>query len=168
MLDIERVLVPVDFSTCSRRALEFAVPFAARLGAAVEVLHAYRPPDGHVPWVTVTTHGEPKRTVHELARSEAARGLDELLQAALPASCPRPKTLLIPGEPAEVIIARASLRHPTLIVMGTRGRTGLAHWLLGSVAEKVVRRAPCPVLTVPPARLTIAHAADVSPLYRSV
>ena len=145
---ISRILVPIDFSPSSRAALEHATFLAGRLGASLEVLHVWEPP-GYVgpdtlALLPVGTAGQPG---WEQTRTEVAREVDRFLAKA-PAQ-PRALSVRVEaGEPSDVILHVASESGSDLIVMGTHGRTGLSRLLIGSVAEAVLRRATCPVLTV--------------------
>lgn len=147
MPSVTRILVPIDFSPSARAALEYAAYLAGRLGAAVEVLHAYEPP-GYVGPDTLAvlpiaaSHQEWTETRAELERQIGA------LLAGIP-GLPASRTLLVEaGEPADTILRVASEVGADLVVMGTHGRTGLSRLLIGSVAEAVLRRSPCPVLTL--------------------
>jgi nucleotide-binding universal stress UspA family protein len=137
----KRVLVPVDFSDCSKNALEYALGLSEPLGAKVEVLHVW-----DIGWVSpdlTVWAGESKKSVLEFAKQEAELMLEDLLQshAGLTGE-------LAHGQAAEEIAKKAEAGFD-LVVMGTHGRTGLSHLVMGSVAQKVVRLAHCPVLTVP-------------------
>ena len=143
MQPIKRILVPVDMSPCSQAALEYAVFLADRLEVEppeVIVLHAWlthawEPPPVGLPWV---------RPGH--AEMAAERAVEMFVaDVGPPASIPI-RIHLEHGHAPEVIVDVA--KGCDLIVMGTHGRTGLLHLLLGSVAEKIVRHAPCPVVTV--------------------
>jgi len=142
MANFQRILVPVDFSEPSRAALETAIEIARRWPeSVVTVLHVYGVPvyayvEGTVlpPQILSEIAGAAQDAVAKLCGEYADRGV------AL-----RPVSEL--GTPMD-IIRRAEEDQSDLIVMGTHGRTGLPHIVLGSVAERVVRHAPCPVLTV--------------------
>lgn len=144
MLPIRKILVPTDFSEHSRAAFDLACALARDYGAELLVLHVYRPPQVYAPdGIAVIVPEQP---------------LDLQAQLALvrPAD-PQVKVdhLLVEGDPVEEILRVAGDRRCDLIVMGTHGTTGLARLLMGSVAESVVRRAPCPVLTIRnPVKLT--------------
>lgn len=145
MNPVKRILVPVDFSPCSKAALEHASFLAHRLGAELEVLHVWEPPTYVTPEMVVHMPGEKSRTLAEFVRTQSGQAMEALL-----ASIERDGLVvhgrLETGAVVETILRAA--RENDLVVMGTHGRTGLSHLLLGSVAEKVVRRSPCPVLTV--------------------
>jgi len=151
-LDVRRILVPTDFSPPSERALEMAIEFARRFGAELTLFHAhelpaYVFPDGVMP-VSPEILVELERTMSAELERLAARAR----AAGVPASI---KTGV--GAHDVEIVRFASEMNADLIIMGTHGRTGLRHVLLGSVAEKVVRRAPCPVLTVRPTEHAEKH-----------
>ena len=142
MNEFKHVLVPVDFSESSARALDVAVDLAARYGASLTLVHACETPvygyspAGAIPFDYLTP-----------LQDAAGRELREAL-AAIHARCPDARALLRSGVPADEILATAAERGADLIVMGTHGRRGIRHMLLGSVAERVVRASPVPVLTV--------------------
>ncbi len=127
---IQRLLVPVDLSSCSRAALEFACNLARPLGAKLEVLFV-RQPEAGAPSV-------------EAARDELHRFV-----APLVAGLGEPVSERVDsGDARERILAAAEASNADAIVLGTHGRTGRARSLAGSVAESVVRSASCPVITV--------------------
>jgi len=131
MATIRRILCPVDFSDFSRRALDLAVAVAGRHGADVTALHAAAP----------QAHPDPAG----LARLRAE--LDCFVAPLrTPGVCVR--TVVEEGSPADTIVRWARQLPGDLVVMGTHGAGGFERLVLGSVAEKVLRAAPCPVLTV--------------------
>ncbi len=139
---IQHILVAHDFGETSQAALTYAIDLAAKLGARVTVVHAYEVP----------VYGFPEAlalTADVLGRIQAAGGeaLDGAIDRARQPGISIDK-MLRQGPAWSEIGAAALETHADLIVIGTQGRRGLAHALLGSVAEKVVRTAPCPVLTV--------------------
>jgi nucleotide-binding universal stress UspA family protein len=146
---IRSILVPVDYSEGSGAALAFAVELAKTFGAAVDVVHVWDRPTYVPEHVTVHQPTGPSRSLVELIRENAEREMDAFIQTAkLPTDITvRPR--LLSGNPASTILAELDAAHHDLLVVGTHGRTGLRHLLLGSVAEKLVRLSPVPVLTVP-------------------
>jgi nucleotide-binding universal stress UspA family protein len=146
---IKKILAPIDFSSCSTASLAQAAEFARQLGAELEVLHVWEMPHGLRPDLMVWIEGTDAKPVSEIAREDAAREMESFLAASSPATRPHADVRLEGGDPVDRILLAARERGADLIVMGTHGRRGLSHLLLGSVAEKVVRRAHCPVLTVP-------------------
>lgn len=151
MPDIKQILVPVDFSAGSRAAVDYAALIASKLGAGVELFHVWNPPT-LVPenlLVIAPSHGTgPGFTLEDLARSRAETELKEFQGILKSRGVSQVHARVGVGDPAHEILALASHGKHDLIVMGTHGRTGVAHLVVGSVAEKVVRRAACPVLTV--------------------
>jgi nucleotide-binding universal stress UspA family protein len=143
-----RILVPVDFSACSKAALDYAMNIAERLGASVDVLHVWEPPHYITPETVVYIPGEPGQSLSQYARSQANRAMEELLSSARRDHGPSLSGRIEAGQAVGVILEHAKGDAFDLIVMGTHGRTGLSHLLVGSVTERVVRRAPCPVLTI--------------------
>lgn len=148
MPKLDRILVPVDFSPSSQAALEYAVFLGERFGSTLHVLHVWEPPPYLWPEAIVLEPGRPEQSLQYLAGARANEQMKELL--ALPAH--RHDVPLVSriesGNPADVIVSVAQADRFDLIVMGTHGRRGLSRVLMGSVAEKVVRRATCPVLTI--------------------
>jgi nucleotide-binding universal stress UspA family protein len=140
---IRKLLVPTDFSPPSEAALGYAVGLARDLGATITILHVYQLPNYVFPDGTVL-----------LARAETTAQIAERTDAALERSrrsvgeAVAVATQTAEGPPAEEIVRAAEAGGYDLIVMGTHGRTGLPHLLLGSVAERVVRTATRPVLTI--------------------
>ncbi len=143
MNEIKIILAPVDFSAHSDHALDYAVGLAKRFGAKLHVMHAYHVP---VPIATPDQIAIP-RDFFSSIRDAAAKRLKETSDK-LAAEGVTTETHLTEMLPTTAIVEAAGRLHADLIVMGTRGLTGLKHVLLGSVAERVLRTAPCPVLTV--------------------
>ena len=138
---LERILVPVDFSECSFDALEYAIVVAQQAKASLMLLHVLEP----VSYGLDFTLGQ-SRTRHSEVESWTKR-LEELTSALLAAHVPV-ESQLRGGLPADSILDSAQTLPCDLIVMGTHGRRGISHALSGSVAEAVLRKALCPVLTV--------------------
>ena len=145
-VELTRILVPMDFSDESSRAAEYALALAARLGASVELLHVVEDPITSGAWGAEAYIVNIPGLIAQL-EEEAKRRLASV-KAGYDAGGVPIETRVITGSPARAIVAIAEGEHCGLIVMGTHGRTGLSHMLMGSVAERVVRTAPCPVLTV--------------------
>ena len=144
--DWKKILCPIDFSDASRTALETAADLARRHGASLTLFHAYPVPGYTCPdgsFVAST------KMLEELA-DQARRHLDEWKGIATGLGLTSVDAATAVGEPAYEICAYAKDKAIDLVVVGTHGRTGLTHALMGSVAERVVRKAPCPVLTVRP------------------
>ena len=137
---IRRILVPTDFSETADEALEYARKLGAHVGASLHLLHVMHEPllaEG----VIAETNIAVAPSLHDETVAETRRGL--ACRSAGTASAE-----FTAGDTVTNIVSYASRLRADLIVMGTRGRTGIAHLLLGSVAEHVVRMAPCPVVTV--------------------
>jgi nucleotide-binding universal stress UspA family protein len=149
------LLTPTDFSAPANQAVTAAVELAQTFGATLTVLHVVEPPsylvDSHA-----SAHQGPilPKALEEQARQE----LDHLL-SLIPEARVEITRRVIVGVPYQQIIESAPAGPVDLIVMATHGRTGLRHLVLGSVAERVVRLAPCPVLTIrPPGERAVASA----------
>lgn len=142
-IDVRSILVPIDFSPNARTVLDWAAHLAEEHECPLVLLHAYHLPvdfqqleGAYLPadfWTQV--------------KSDAAANLERHAQTLRDRGL-RVETVLREGYPATVIEEEARERGVDLIVIGTRGHTGLKHLLLGSVAERVVQKAPCAVLTV--------------------
>ena len=165
MMTLERILVATDFGEASDTALAYGRELARRFGATLHVLHvvddvaaridlaAGLPPD--IGRIQADFEGRAQRDLATLISDEDRREL-------------RAETVLLTSAvPETAIVAYAADHHMDLIVMGTHGRGPVAHLFMGSVAERVVRRSPCPVLTVrhpehefvhPDALTVVAHA----------
>jgi universal stress protein A len=141
-----RILVPIDFSGKSRQALEFAVPLAERYGGRVFLIHVVQPPA--ISTWQVIPGGEHYLAMDMSRMGEAARKeLARLAARHIPARL-RGRTLVRQGNPYSQITEAARQLKVDLIVMSTHGHTGMRRMLIGSVAERVVRHAPCAVLTI--------------------
>jgi nucleotide-binding universal stress UspA family protein len=145
MSQIERMLVPTDFSPASDIAFNYAVDMAARQHASIHLLHviddasfATAYPDGfyvELPGLRAQLTDDATRRLQEMAKQCATVNVPATIEVAV-------------GRPARVVSDTAKRQGTDLVVMGTHGRSGFAHLVLGSVAERVVRTAPCAVLTV--------------------
>ncbi len=144
MAKIERILVPIDFSDYSHGALDYAANLAEATGAKIHLLHAYHLPvqlaslgEVMIPqdfWTAVRDAATQK--IQALAKQLEDRGISG-------------ETELIEENPARAIVRHAETIEADLIVMGTQGLSGIKRLMLGSVAARTLRLAPCPVLTVP-------------------
>lgn len=144
MMRIERVLCPVDFSETSRHASDHALAIARWYKASISALHVSSPA-----LMSVSGLNGPADRVSDAELTRAQTETAALFEAAR-AGGVRIDVLVDVGQPARQIVDRAASLPADLIVMGTHGASGFEHLLLGSVTEKVLRKAPCPVLTVPP------------------
>jgi nucleotide-binding universal stress UspA family protein len=143
MVDIKQILVPIDFTETSERALDYAVELAQKLGARITIMHAYELPIYGFP------DGALVASVDVATRISAAS--QEGLQAALDKrkDCGvELRAILRDGPPADEIATVAEETGADLVVLGTHGRRGLRRAIMGSVAEEVIRACQCPVLTV--------------------
>jgi nucleotide-binding universal stress UspA family protein len=142
-IEVRTILVPIDFSQHAESVLEWAAHLAREHGSKLVLLHAYHLPvdfqqleGAYLPpdfWTQVKADAA-ANLEREAAKLRAA-GLDV-------------ETVVREGYPATAIEEEARTRHADLVVIGTKGHSGLKHLLLGSVAERVVQKAPCPVLAV--------------------
>jgi nucleotide-binding universal stress UspA family protein len=167
MTAIRRILCPLDFSRFSRHALKQAVALAREFGAEISALHVFTiapvmevvPPAGRTAidphYLSATTRQELTTELREFTYEVDAGGVVIHAEVA-------------EGDQVDTIIRRAEAWPADLIVMGTHGRTGLERLVLGSVAEKVLRRAPCPVLTIPRRVLTPTRALTLGRLLCAV
>jgi len=143
MLQIRTIVHPTDFSEPSQAAWELACALARDYSARLLIVHVYSPPPVYAPdGIAIPFPQEEPAALR--ARLAELRPSDQRI------AC---EHFLLEGDPAEKILELAQKEHADLIVMGTHGTTGLARLLVGSVAESVLRKAPCPVLTV---RATVA------------
>lgn len=146
---VKRILVPIDFSECSDEAMRYAGELARVFKARILLVHVLQP---HAYAMTETFN----LVDHYAALKMVAEPLLEGSQKKLSKRGVAVETDLRTGTAHSEILEKARSAKADLIVMGSHGRTGLEHFLLGSVAEKVVRLSPCPVLTVRPAKETKA------------
>jgi universal stress protein A len=141
---LKKILVPTDFSACSTKALDYDLAFAEQSGAELILLHvvepAYYPAYGQdIPPDLAEFHQDVQKITQER--------LDKLSQEKIAGRLPA-RALVATGNAYEAIVESAKSLEVDLIIIATHGYTGLKHVLLGSMAERVVRHAPCPVLTV--------------------
>lgn len=144
MIKIEKILFPTDFSTYAKHALKYALDFAAERQAKLYILHVI--PRLSIP---VGTGGVnyPVSRIYEDMEKEAEKNIHHLVPRRFLEKI-KVENVIVRGTPFVEIIKVARKYDIDLIVIATHGRTGLAHAFLGSTAEKVVRKAPCPVLCV--------------------
>ena len=152
MSSFTRILCPIDLSDTSGHAVAFAAALAASSGALLTLHYIYVPMFAPVPGLPIPGDRVPP--------DEVARVIDEIRTFATAAGCPpgTPVTVDV-GHPATEILVRAERDKSDLIVMGTHGASGFTRLVLGSVTEKVLRQAPCPVLTVPPGAADSSHVS---------
>lgn len=143
MSHFKEILVPVDFSEHSTAALKAAVELARVFDSKLHLLHCYQiQPGGMSPYGIAI----PSSYITEI-RDVASRQLAEWQEKHVPAGIPV-DAVAVPEVPFEAIVETAKAIGADLIVMGTRGLSGFKHVMSGSVAERTVRFAPCPVMTV--------------------
>lgn len=147
MIALTHVLVPTDFSEPSDRAVRYARAFAKAFGATLHIIHVVEEPYGQ-PWA-VEAYGFSLAALQDEWIKEAGTRMAKV-QADNDASGVTTVTSTVLGHPVMEILRYAKEQNIDLIVMGTHGRGPLGHVVMGSVAERVVRKAPCPVLTVRP------------------
>jgi universal stress protein A len=146
VLEIRSILAPTDFSQHAEGAVRYACGLAERFGATLHLLHVL--PDVIVPVgpdPALITSVPPEYYVETQAQSR------EALEHVIQPDWPQPPNVVHEvgwGDPVDGIVRYAAEHQVDLIVLATHGRTGLSHVLLGSVAEQIVREAPCPVLTI--------------------
>jgi nucleotide-binding universal stress UspA family protein len=145
-VDIRHILAPTDFSACSKQAVDYAFALAKRFGAKLSLLHVIEPPD--LPGVG-TIPPELAHKLLDIQERDAQRRLAALLPQAEAAQVKVVSHVVI-GSPYRKILETAAAENVGVIVMATHGRTGVSHLMMGSVAERIVRMATCPVLTLRP------------------
>ena len=143
MITLKKILVPTDFSECSEAATRYAFELAHTFDATLHLLHVVEDPNT-TPWAA---EGFPLSLVEVLERFQDESR--KRLLASVPAADLNRVVVSCPiAAPVPEILRYAQDESVDLIVMGTHGRGPMAHLMMGSVAERVVRTAPCPVLTV--------------------
>ena len=141
LFKLKRVLVPVDFSDCSKKALAYAVPFAKQFGAEIVIIYVVQPYPP-VPEMTAVDFDAILTQARKGGEGELAKLRESITDDVTV------KTVLRVGRPDLEIVRAADELNADLILLSTHGRTGLGRVFLGSVAEHVTRYAHCPVLTV--------------------
>ncbi|MFI5338925.1 MAG: universal stress protein [Candidatus Methylomirabilales bacterium] len=157
MLQLKQILAPTDFSEDSNHAIRYAAGLARQFGAKLVLLHVVSDDEmesiskAHVPPHPVDkVYEDLTQEIHEQYVQRVAPEVWKGLEIDI---------LVLPGDPILEIVQAAQRRGVDLIVMATHGRTGLSHALIGSVTEKVVRKAPCPVLAIRPVSVEAAAYA---------
>jgi nucleotide-binding universal stress UspA family protein len=154
---IHRILAATDFSDFSKDALDMAVSFAGAFEADIYLIHVFEPSYFSPGGVLLSVlPGEVHGWIRSV-REEESRKLEALAEK-MRGEVGRVETLFKTGMPHEEIVSAAEAIPADLIVLGTHGRSGAAHLLLGSVAERVARKAACPVLTVKPRSIAPSKA----------
>ena len=147
MAAIKRIVVAIDFSKLSRLALDYAVELARDVGARLHVVYVVEP----IEFSGVDVFGGAPLATQSIVEEHLRQAKQEMetLRAKRLAGLASAKATVELGRPADVICEIGGAGRSNLIVIGTHGRSGLAHLVMGSVAERVVRHALCPVLVVP-------------------
>jgi nucleotide-binding universal stress UspA family protein len=157
---VNRILVPTDFSETADQALEYAKDLATKIGASLHLVHVFRDPyavAACAPEVYATVPVEMREHALEEVRERLLERLDANEEQRF-----RGSRGIVRGLIAPQIVDYAASQDIDLIVIGTHGRRGVAHLLLGSVAEHVVRTAACPVLTVRSWHRDVEEQAEAS------
>jgi nucleotide-binding universal stress UspA family protein len=145
MLNIKKILCPIDFSETSEEALKYAIQFAKAFSAHIDIVHILFDETQVVAfYLPQTTFQNMENEITQATKEQ----FKELINKYPDLTYISHSTKIIKGTPFLEIIKYAKDCKSDMIVIGTHGRTGLEHVLFGSTAEKVVRKAPCPVLTV--------------------
>jgi nucleotide-binding universal stress UspA family protein len=155
-----KILVPVDYSDHARTVLDFASNFATKVKAELVVLYVWETMPHFPPGLQVTLPSGP-RPLEEVVQDNAAREMREFLAGVAVSSSVPVVSRIDSGPAARRILERIATDGIGLVIIGTHGRGGVKHWALGSVAERIVRLSPVPVITVPerrPAVVTAAHS----------
>jgi nucleotide-binding universal stress UspA family protein len=145
MIELQRILWPTDFSKYSKIAGDYACALAEQFSSELHLLHVIEDVLTILPEAGMVF--PPPQEYQPKLRADAEKSLSQLLEGK-PAAVKSIVRNVRNGHPFLEILKYAKDAEIDMIIIGTHGRTGLAHVLLGSVAEKVVRKAPCPVLTV--------------------
>lgn len=145
MIAFDKIVVPTDFSADSQRALKFAQDLAGMFDAEIVVVHVLEPPV--YPAMTFGAGAATLPPLQDEMRKAVSTHLTRIMEEEF-AEGAKARSVLREGSPFSEILAVAREEAADLIVIATHGHTGIAHLLLGSTAEKVVRKASCPVLTI--------------------
>lgn len=144
---LSRILVPVDLSEEALALVQYALHYAQAFSAPLELIHVWEPPQYVAPDLLVAAPGWDSQSLEKVAVDTAHKRLVTLAeQARQPPGALQYRVVV--GETASAILRAAEEGKHDLIILGTHGRRGLPRLLMGSVAQKVVARAHCPVLTV--------------------
>ena len=149
-MNIQHILAPTDFSERSKQGLTSALELAEAFGAELLLLHVVEPPPYPVEGIVSSHLGA---TLLDDLERQASNDLAQMLSETQRSKVEVARRVVV-GIPYRKIVEVAEEEKSDLIVMTTHGRTGLSHLVMGSVAEKIVRTAPCPVLTIRPTAVT--------------
>jgi nucleotide-binding universal stress UspA family protein len=144
MVAFKSIIVPTDFSEHSLRGLDYAIEIAEKFGSRLKIVYVLEPllQAADVAWTTVDFE-----QLNQAHKESAEKQLSQLIEERVPNNMSAESAILF-GKPFVEILKLAKAENADLIVMATHGRGAISHILMGSTAEKVVRKAPCPVLTV--------------------
>jgi len=143
MINFQKILCPIDYSNCSMNALTYAAELALKDAARLYLMY--------VKDERVSAYGGLKFDAEFNHAAETVTGMEQKLRSSISEeirNCINVEVLIRVGVPFEEILKVARDKEVDLIVMGTHGRTGITHMVIGSVAENVIRKAPCPVLCI--------------------
>jgi nucleotide-binding universal stress UspA family protein len=149
-MNIQRILAPTDFSELSKQGLTSALELTEAFGAKLLLLHVVEPPPYPVEGIVPSHLGA--TWLDDLER-QASQDLAQMLSETHASKVEVTRRVVV-GIPYRKIVEVAEEENSDLIVMTTHGRTGFSHLVMGSVTEKIVRTAPCPVLTIRPTSVT--------------
>ncbi len=142
MINLKKILCPIDHSDCSKDALRYAVSFAMKDKCKLYLLHKIDIRSFDENMDTISKQIPDEETLEQL-RTKLLDCIPEEIRDDMDV-----EAIVIQGIPFAEIISTAREKNIDMIVIGSHGRSGIAHMMLGSVSEKVVRKAPCPVLTI--------------------
>lgn len=148
MTRIQHMLVPIDFSPCSRRAATYSLVLGGATGARIDFVYVWEPPVFLGPEFFESVAGERSLSLSQVARGNALQSLEEFIDDLEVPDNVSIHPRVASGRVHEEILDLARSESYDLIVMGTHGRKGLAHLLLGSETEKVIREASCPIVVI--------------------
>jgi nucleotide-binding universal stress UspA family protein len=149
-MEIHRILAPTDFSDLSKQGLKSALELAQSFGAKLVLIHVVEPPPYPVEGLIPSPLGA---TLLDDLERQASQELARMLVDTQGSAVDVERRVVV-GIPYRKIVEVAEEEKADLLVVTTHGRTGLVHLVMGSVAEKIVRTAPCPVLTIRPTSVT--------------
>jgi nucleotide-binding universal stress UspA family protein len=144
MVVFKEIITPTDFSEYSLRALDYAIEIADKFSAHLTIIHIIEPmlQAADLTWTTIDYED-----LNKAHKESAQKQMDKIVNERIPKGIEVDASILF-GKPFLEIVKTARDQNADLIVMATHGRGAISHLLMGSTAEKVVRKAPCPVLTV--------------------
>ncbi|HPB82998.1 MAG TPA: universal stress protein [Spirochaetota bacterium] len=143
MQTIENILVPIDFSDYSRKALQYAKEFALKFSAKMYLIYVFRPIFEDIEVGVINESIQFNNEIEEYAREKLQKLIQDIIGSDVPV-----EPVIRMGRPFMEINRAAEEYDIDLIIIATHGHTGVQHLLFGSTAEKVVRKAPCPVLSL--------------------